>query len=288
MKKIFLSVLPLLMLLGCDTNGNGDGLTCPAYFSIWEATDLSDLYIIASFTDQEDTQAIEGHKTSGYESNFMAQVLSGNYIIGGGAKYNHLLDIHTTVGCMPSPIHKATYNNLFLIFETSFVRDAITVCPYYGTETHDRIEGHPHLSIEKVHSIYNHIVVSHPENPKRTDYVYTFLDAGFNQIRIKADKDLWGIKAGEDVSDKFRILAMQDLMLSYPDFEIAKQCGEMPAEKLSELKGLMMKQCPICIKMADVPSEIYDKVEFTIEVDVMLPDDKVQTISNKVTVEFEN
>ena len=300
MKRFFLSVLLPILFAGCDLVSEG-GISGPSHVcSVYVPDTINEVQIIASFTDQDESQVPQGSLGYDEDMSSLAERLSGNIFVDEktGLTYpNHLL--YNFNGLLESPIHKSSYENLFLIFRAKMTTSKCLVyCDsswrgtdlnYNGVEDYEiNTTLYPGLTTEKIDNLYQHIVEGKIDFvSRRIDVLYIFYYVGLKQVRIKADKELWGIKAGEDVSDKFRILMMQDLMLSYPEFEIMRECNEIAAENLSELQGTVQKGS-LCVKMKEIPAEKYDQITFTIEMDFQWIDGKEQTVSNSVTATFEN
>ena len=110
--------------------------------------------------------------------------------------------------------------------------------------------------------------------------------AGTTGISITSDKVLFGRDPGENLSDKFRIVSFVEgnVLLSYPDGYALKgfyDDKEMTVALWAEMGGMLYG---FSMKFDELPSELYEKIEFFIEIKTT----ESLVLNGSINVAFEN
>lgn len=269
--KRFLPILFALPLLftACDQGKHQDKYFTPGAegcVRIYAWGEDGGLTLSASFTEVEESITTVGPMRN-WEGGFHKLIFGVTELPSG---FSH------------SPLYASQIENLAIVMDvrggTSPYRDLLCECES------------PKLPGQESQALIDEIMQTYDNNVNHiyTSSLYWFVHAGFGDIRIKADKTLFGIEPGGDLSSHFKMIYSPELFVKFPTYEIVKGCGESNPEELSNWQGALLSYMwDYVIKVKDSPTERYDYMTFTIEVDVLLPDNKMQTISNSVTVQFE-
>lgn len=100
---------------------------------------------------------------------------------------------------------------------------------------------------------------------------------------ITADVPLYGREAGSNLMDKFGIKCIYELVdfATYDVLDTAPKVQTVESIKSTLLQELYQ------IRPVVIPEERYDKVTFTITMDIRRPDGKLVALTNSVAAEFE-
>ena len=264
-----------LLILSCVCTACNYGTTKEPYIipgaegsvKIFSWGDEGHITLSASFTEVEESITTIGPLTN-----------------WDGGYHKHIFGVkNLKQGFSHSPLYDSKMENLAIVLNI-----AGGAWPY--RDLSGVYEG-PKLPGEESQTLIEEILQAYDYDANRiyTSSIYWFVHAGLGAIRVKADKRLYGIEPGEDLSSHFKMIYSPELLVKFPTYDIIKGCGEYNPDELSDWQGALLSyMLDYVIKVKDTPTEQYDKVTFTIEVDVQLPNDKMQTISNSITVEFEN
>lgn len=110
--------------------------------------------------------------------------------------------------------------------------------------------------------------------------------AGTTGISISSDKKLFGREAGENLSDKFRIVSFvnSDVLLSYPEGHAIRGFYDdkvMTVAEWGEMGGMLYG---FSMKYDELPSEVYEDIEFSIEIKTT----ESLVLTGSVNVAFKN
>lgn len=117
-----------------------------------------------------------------------------------------------------------------------------------------------------------------------------FLNAGLKDIRICADKELFAQKAGESITDHFKVVNAYGVVYHWPWTETqGYQTATLNVAALEWNKLFIphVQCCDFWIQFAEVPAEKYDVITFTVAMDILLPDGGERTLTGSVKVVFE-
>ena len=117
-----------------------------------------------------------------------------------------------------------------------------------------------------------------------------FLDAGLKGVRIFADKELFGHKSGENIAEYFKVVNAYGNKYRWPwsvYHGLRTATLNVPVSEWNR-DFVPHVQCrDFWIQFAEVPTEKYDEVTFTVSMTIVLPDGAERTLAGSVTATFE-
>ena len=112
--------------------------------------------------------------------------------------------------------------------------------------------------------------------------------AGIKNIEVSADKVLLGYEAGVDISHKFRMVSAPTLLLAtFPTFAVTCRIEDEKPTNLVAFNNSLLSAGGYAVKFAEVPTEKYEEITFTVAMDILLPDGGERTLTGSVKVAFE-
>ena len=103
-------------------------------------------------------------------------------------------------------------------------------------------------------------------------------------VIITADVPLFGREAGSNLMDKFGIMGFYELV-DFATYDVLD--AEIKLQTADKIKKTLLQE-GYNLQLVEIPEEQYDKVTFTITIDIRRPDDKLVALTNSVTATFEN
>lgn len=124
------------------------------------------------------------------------------------------------------------------------------------------------------------------ESPSYGEFLTRAVYAGTKDIILTADKKLFGREAGENLSDKFKIIEFEQsrVLLSYPEGLALKRYEDDKTMTVAEWAGMGGMLYEIYVRYNEQPSEVYEEVTFDIRIETT----ETLTLSGSVTVVFKN
>lgn len=106
------------------------------------------------------------------------------------------------------------------------------------------------------------------ESPSYVTFLSHAVYAGTKDIVITADKKLFGREAGENLSDKFKIIEFEEseVLLSYPDGQALKRYEDDKTMTVAEWAGMGGMLYDIYVRFNELPSEVYEDLTFDIKI----------------------
>lgn len=111
-----------------------------------------------------------------------------------------------------------------------------------------------------------------------------YIHAEVVDVIITADVPLFGREAGSNLMDKFGIMGFCELV-DFATYDVLD--AEIKLQAADKIKKTLLQE-GYHLQLVEIPEEQYDKVTFTITIDIRRPDDKLVALTNSVTVTFEN
>ncbi|MBQ8335795.1 MAG: hypothetical protein IJY45_06460 [Tidjanibacter sp.] len=111
-----------------------------------------------------------------------------------------------------------------------------------------------------------------------------YIHAEVVDMTITADVPLFGREAGSNLVDKFGIMGFYELV-DFATYDVLD--AEIKLQAADKIKKTLLQE-GYHLRLVEIPEEQYDKVTFTITIDIRRPDDKLVALTNNITVEFEN
>ncbi|MBQ5931586.1 MAG: hypothetical protein IIX00_04935 [Tidjanibacter sp.] len=271
MKRLLFVLVLVGGLCACSDKPDPQGAFLDAGYTLVEAFGGDAfLGIYASFTELEEAITDTGN---GNMSVDISEYLFGVKGVSEG-------------GFTPSPTYASKIENLAIGLNPGFKGNSTGRHYLYGKNKD--IEGLPSVAVSE--KIFAEVLRAYDNDTLavRRNCMYAYAYAGVGSIRIKANKPLFGIEAGGDLSAHFRMIYSPELLVAFPSCDILRKCGEANPEELNDWKGTLVNWRDMVVKIKEAPAEKYDEITFVVEMDIQLPDNEIQTISNSVAVEFEN
>lgn len=124
------------------------------------------------------------------------------------------------------------------------------------------------------------------ESPSYGEFLTRAVYAGTKDIILTADKKLFGREAGENLSDKFKIIEFEEsrVLLSYPEGLALKRYEDDKTMTVAEWAGMGGMLYEIYVRYNEQPSEVYEEVTFDIRIETT----ETLTLNGSVTVIFKN
>lgn len=124
------------------------------------------------------------------------------------------------------------------------------------------------------------------ESPSYGEFLTRAVYAGTKDIILTADKKLFGREAGENLSDKFKIIEFEQsrVLLSYPEGLALKRYEDDKTMTVAEWAGMGGMLYEIYVRYNEQPSEVYEEVTFNIRIETT----ETLTLNGSVTVIFKN
>lgn len=124
------------------------------------------------------------------------------------------------------------------------------------------------------------------ESPSYGEFLTRAVYAGTKDIILTADKKLFGREAGENLSDKFKIIEFEQsrVLLSYPEGLALKRYEDDKMMTVAEWAGMGGMLYEIYVRYNEQPSEVYEEVTFDIRIETT----ETLTLNGSVTVIFKN
>jgi len=116
------------------------------------------------------------------------------------------------------------------------------------------------------------------------EYSNVYIHAEVVDVIITADVPLFGREAGSNLMDKFGIMGFYELV-DFATYDVLD--AEIKLQTADKIKKTLLQK-GYHLRLVEIPEEQYDKVTFTITIDIRRPDDKLVALTNSITVEFEN
>lgn len=111
-----------------------------------------------------------------------------------------------------------------------------------------------------------------------------YIHAEVVDVIITADVPLFGREAGSNLIDKFGIMGFHELV-DFATYDVLD--AEIKLQTADKIKNTLLQE-GYHLRLVEIPEEQYDKVTFTITMDIRRPDDKLVALTNSVTATFEN
>lgn len=111
-----------------------------------------------------------------------------------------------------------------------------------------------------------------------------YIHAEVVDMTITADVPLFGREAGSNLVDKFGIMCIHELV-DFATYDVLDTA--LKVQTVEKIKKTLLQEV-YGLQLVEIPEEQYDKVTFTITMDIRRPDDKLVALTNNITVEFEN
>ena len=110
-----------------------------------------------------------------------------------------------------------------------------------------------------------------------------YIHAEVVDVIITADVPLFGREAGSNLMDKFGIMGFYELV-DFATYDVLD--AEIKLQAADKIKKTLLQE-GYHLRLVEIPEEQYDKVTFTITIDIRRPDDKLVALTNSVAAEFE-
>lgn len=111
-----------------------------------------------------------------------------------------------------------------------------------------------------------------------------YIHAEVVDMTITADVSLFGREAGSNLVDKFGIMCIHELV-DFATYDVLDTA--LKVQTVEKIKKTLLQEV-YGLQLVEIPEEQYDKVTFTITMDIRRPDDKLVALTHNITVEFEN
>ena len=250
---LFLALLPML-LVGCEPG---------------EPTNNEGVYLKPSKLD-----VYTAHNGDSYRAPNMSAGFIYEHPVGIVKKWEKLsLEFWSNQDVFPLA---SGYDGTFLYYKSPYPEDHI---PTVITKDDNKIELYKEFATTD--QLF-HLESQLTDDEETNRYTH----AEVVDMTITADVPLYGREAGTNLVDNFGIKYIYELVdfATYDvlDIDIAQEVQPVESIKSTLLQELYQ------IRPVVIPEERYDKVTFTITMDIRRPDDKLVALTNNITVEFEN
>ena len=117
---------------------------------------------------------------------------------------------------------------------------------------------------------------------------FIYWHAGLEKIVITADKTLFGREPGQDLTDKFEVTNPLEPFVTFKwdSYDMLYDHSKESPTKITDYYGTLLSYYHLIL--ADTPEEQYKDICFDISLTFQMEGNKRKTVSNSVTVEFEN
>ena len=117
---------------------------------------------------------------------------------------------------------------------------------------------------------------------------FIYWHAGLEKIVITANKILFGREPGQDLTDKFEVITPLTPFFTFKwdSYDMLYDHSKECPTRITDYYGTLLSYYHLIL--ADTPEEQYKDICFDISLTFQMEDNKRKTVSNSVTVEFEN
>ena len=169
------------------------------------------------------------------------------------------------------------YDGTFLYYKSPYPEDHIPIVITNDDNAHE-LDKRFATSAQLLHLGSQLLQLPNDREPGR------YTHAEVVDMTITADVPLFGREAGSNLMDKFGIKCIYELV-DFATYDVLDTAPKV--QTVESIKNTLLQEL-YQIRPVVIPEERYDKVTFTITIDIRRPDGKLVALTNSVAAEFEN